>query len=62
MGLLCVCFLLGGFALCEVFWLGGFVGGSDGGGFFFFLVVAWVVGLWWLWYGWLGGEFCGDCW
>ena len=20
--------------------------------FFFLLVVAWVVGLWWLWYGW----------
>ena len=42
-------------------------GGNDGG-FFFLLVVAWVVGLWWLWYGWwvfggwLGVEFCGDCW
>ena len=44
MGLLCVCFLLGGFA-----------GGGDSGGsffFFFWLIVAWVVGLWWLWYGW----------
>ena len=36
--------------------------------FFFWLVVAWVVGLWWLWYrwwvfgGWLGGEFCSDYW
>ena len=34
----------------------------------FFFVVAWVVGLWWLWYGWwvfggwLGGGFCDDCW
>ena len=35
-------------------------GGNDGGRFFFFF--AWVVGLWWLWYGWLGVEFCGDCW
>ena len=29
------------------------VGGCSGcgcGGFFFWLVVAWVVGLWWLWY------------
>ena len=38
--------------------------GDDG----LLLVVAWVVGLWWLWYGWwvfggwLGVEFCGDCW
>ena len=38
--------------------------GSDGG---FFLVVAWVLGFWWLWYGWwvfggwlgLCGEFVG---
>ena len=44
-------------------------GGNDGGRFFFFLFFfAWVVGLWWLWYGWwvfggwLGVEFCGDCW
>ena len=58
-GLLCVYFLLGGFAVCMCFLLDGFAGGGDGGGFFFFfftlccggcgmgvgfLVGGWVVG------------------
>ena len=37
---------------CVCFLIGGFVGGGNGGGFFFLLVMAWVVDLWWLWYGW----------
>ena len=50
---------------CRLIWMvatmmGGYgdcgMGGCGCGGFFFFffgcLVVAWVVGLWWLWYGW----------
>ena len=44
MGLLCVCFLLGGFTLCMCvcfFFLGGFAGGGDGGGFFFFFFYLW---------------------
>ena len=36
--------------VCCSGWLRG--GFGCGCGFFFWLVVAWVVGLWWLWYGW----------
>ena len=34
---------------CGLWWWVDVASGGDGG---FLLVVAWVVGSWWLWYGW----------
>ena len=58
---LCVCVLLGGligsgglgcgFAVCA-FYLVGLLVAAMVEVFFFLLVMAWVVDLWWLWYGW----------
>ena len=57
----CVCVLLGGligsgglrceFAVCA-FYLVGLLVAAMVEVFFFLLVMAWVVDLWWLWYGW----------
>ena len=58
----CVCVLLGGligngglgcgFAVCAFYLVGLLVAAMVEVFFFFFLVMAWVVDLWWLWYGW----------
>ena len=58
MGLLCVYFLLGRFALCVCFWLGGFAGGGDDGGFIYLFIFSVVCGGGWMWWLW-GGCSCG---
>ena len=58
----CVCVLLGGligsgglgcgFAVCAFYLVGLLVAAMVEVFFLFLLVMAWVVDLWWLWYGW----------